>query len=113
MEAGLDHGLSRGNETRGAEASLFETLSHVEHDLNDVIAALALLGVKRCSQCKQFFRSSEPGALFENGHTVCYKCIPEWWTESSQRLNVAERERLEGKLASWLRKHHNAEVVKE
>jgi hypothetical protein len=113
MEAGLDHGLSRGNETRGAEASLVETLSHVEHDLNDVIAALALLGVKRCCQCKQFFRSSEPGTLFDYGQLVCYECVSMWWPKLSAQLNVVEREKIEGKLSPWLRKYHRAEVVKE
>jgi len=113
MEVGRDHGLSRGNETRSAEASLFETLSHVEHDLNDVIAALALLGVKRCSQCKQFFRSSEPGTLFDYGQFVCYECVSTWWPKLSAQLNVVDREKIEGKLSSWLRKYHRAEVVKE
>ena len=31
----------------------------------------------------------------------------------SVRLDITDRERIEGKLASWLRKHHRAEVVKE
>ena len=96
-----------------AETSLFETMVRMEHDLSDVINALAVLGVKRCSECKQFFRSAEPGALFENGHTVCYRCIPGWWSSMSTRLGIADRERIEAKLASWLRKHHRAEVVKE
>jgi hypothetical protein len=96
-----------------AESSLFESVSRVEHDLNDLIGALALLGVKRCSQCRQFFRSAEPGALFDGGQIVCYKCIPDWWSSVSRRLGVTDRERTEGKLASWLRKYHCAEVVKE
>ena len=90
-----------------------KVVSRVEHDLNDLIGALALLGVKRCSQCRQFFRSAEPGALFDCGQIVCYKCIPDWWSSSSRRLGVTDRERIEGKLASWLRKYHRAEVVKE
>jgi hypothetical protein len=92
--------------------SLFETLSRVEHDLNDLIGGLALLGVKRCSQCKQFLRCLDPGALFDCGQLVCYSCIPDWWSSESTRLGVEERERVEGKLASWLRKHHRAEIVK-
>ena len=96
-----------------AENSLFENLSRVEHDVSDLIGALALLGVKRCSQCRQFFRSAEPGALFDCGELVCYTCVPQWWSSSSRRLGVADRERTEGKLASWLRKYHRAEVVKE
>jgi hypothetical protein len=90
-----------------------ESLSRIEQDLNDLIAALALLGVKRCSQCRQFFRGAEPGVLFDCGELICYKCIPKWWPSVSQRLSAADRERVEGKLASWLRKHHRAEVVKE
>jgi len=109
----LGNGLSQVENHEPAENPSFETLVRMEHDLIDVIGALALLGVKRCSQCKQFFRSADPGALFENGHIVCYKCIPNWWSSCSVRLGVADRERLEAKLASWLRKHHRAEIVKE
>jgi hypothetical protein len=96
-----------------ADQSLFESVSRVEHDVDDLIGALALLGVKRCSQCRQFFRSAEPGALFEGGQSVCYKCIPGWWPSFSSRMSVTDREQIEGKLASWLRKYHRAEVVKE
>jgi hypothetical protein len=113
MQTETSNGLSRAGTQDPAENSVFETMVRIEHDLSDVIDALALLGVKRCSECKQFFRSADPGALFENGHIVCYKCIPDWWSACSQRLGVADRERLEAKLASWLRKHHRAEVVKE
>ena len=113
MEVGLHHELSRSNETTGPDDSGFETLSHVEHELNDVIAALALLGVKRCSQCKHFFRTSEPGALFDYGKLVCYECIPRWWPPLSAELNVKDREDIESKLSSWLRRYHRAEVVKE
>ena len=96
-----------------ARNSLFETVARVEHDLNDLIGALALLGVKRCSQCRQFFRCADPGALFDCGQLVCYGCIPNWWLSLSIRLGVTDRERTEGKLASWLRKYHRAEVIKE
>jgi hypothetical protein len=91
---------------------LFATLARIESDLNDLIDALALLGVKRCSQCRKFFRSAEPGALFDCGQLVCYSCVPDWWSSESARLTVEERERIEGKLASWLRKHHRAEIIK-
>jgi hypothetical protein len=113
MQSELGNGVSQAGTHDPADHSLFETLSRVEHDVNDLIGALALLGIKRCSQCRQFFRSTDPGALFENGHTVCYGCIPHWWSLASTKLSVAERERIEGKLASWLRKYHRAEVVKE
>jgi len=95
-----------------AEDSLFATVARVDHDVNDLIDALALLGVKRCSQCRKFFRCADPGALFDGGQLVCYACIPDWWSSTSMRLGVEEREKIEGKLASWLRKHHRAEVIK-
>jgi hypothetical protein len=107
------NGLSQVEAHDPAEHSLFETLSRVEHDLSDMVGALALLGVKRCSQCKQFFRSTDPGALFDGGQLVCFACVPGWWPSFSMRLGVADREQTEGKLASWLRKYHHAEVVKE
>jgi hypothetical protein len=100
--------------TNGAAAdSLFATLANVEHDVDDLIAALALLGVKRCSRCRQFFRCADPGALFDSGQLVCYNCIPAWWSYLSTQISVADREQIEGKLASWLRKYHRGEVVKE
>jgi hypothetical protein len=112
MQSGLGSGLSR--ETQGlAENSLFETVSRVERDLNDMMGALALLGVKRCSQCRQFFRGDDPGALFGNGQLVCYGCVPNWWSSVSVRLGIIDREQTEAKLATWLRKYHRAEIVKE
>ena len=90
-----------------------ERLSELEQDVKALISALALLGVKRCAWCRQFFRSSEPGALFENGEIVCYECIPDWWASRSPTLGIVEREKIEGKLSSWLRRYHRAEVVKE
>jgi hypothetical protein len=96
-----------------AEHSALDAVAHLEHELNDIVAALALLGVKRCSQCRQFFRSSEAGALFDCGQLICYACVPEWWQSSSAHLSVAQREKLEVKLSSWLRKHHGAQVVKQ
>jgi hypothetical protein len=106
MEAGIKHDFSQ-------RSAANETLSNVEHDLNDVIAALALLGVKRCSQCKTFVRASEPGALFDYGKLVCYYCISKWWPPLSAQLNIADRESVEAKLAGWLRKYHRAEIIKE
>jgi hypothetical protein len=112
MQPELGNRLSQVGPHDLADNSLFENVSRIEHDLNDLIGALTLLGVKRCSHCRQFFRG-EPGALFDGGQLVCYKCIPDWWTSFSGRLGVTDRERTEGKLASWLRKYHCAEVAKE
>lgn len=93
--------------------SLSEELARTKRDLNDVITALALLGVNRCSGCKQFFSSSDPGALFGNGRLVCYGCIPDWWHSLSSEIDITEREKLETKLSAWLRKYHGARIVKE
>jgi hypothetical protein len=112
MQQELGNGHSEAGTHDAAENPLFATLTRVEHDLNDLIGALALLGVKRCSQCRQFFRSSDPGALFDYGQLVCFGCIPDWWSSASMRLGIGERERIEGKLSSWLRKLHRAEVIK-
>ena len=113
MQTELRNELSPVSPHDVGENSLFETLARVQHDLDDLIGGLALLGIKRCSQCRQFFRSTDPGALFECGQLICYACIPNWWTSYSMRVGAADRERTEAKLASWLRKHHRAEVVKE
>jgi len=112
MPPDLGNAHSQAETHDPAESPLFATLARVEHDLNDLIGALALLGIKRCSRCRQFFRSADPGAIFECDQLVCYSCIPDWWSSVSMRLGVADRERVEGKLASWLRKHHLAQVVK-
>ena len=112
MQQELANGHPQAGPHGPGEDSLFATLARVERDLSDLIEGLALLGVKRCSQCRKFFRSADPGALFDYGQLVCYGCIPDRWSSMSMQLNVSDRERTEGKLASWLRKHHQAEVVK-
>jgi hypothetical protein len=89
-----------------------DTLSRLQQDLKDVVDALTLLGVKRCSTCRKFFRASEPGSLFDYGEFVCYGCMPDWWSSISPRLSVAEREKMEGRLSSWLRRYHRAEILK-
>lgn len=113
MQSDLGNGSLQDSTHDPVENSSLETMARLEHDLSDVIDALALLGIKRCTQCRQFYRSADPGALFDCGKLVCYKCIPDWWSYSSMRLSVVDRERIEGKLASWLRKNRRAEVVKE
>ena len=85
MQPELGNGLSQAGTHDPAEDSLFATLARVEHDLSDLIDALALLGVKRCSQCRKFFRIADPGALFEGDQLVCYRCIPDWWSSQSMR----------------------------
>jgi len=97
----------------GPEGSPSDTIAHLERDLAAVIDALALLGVKRCSRCNQFFSCSDPGALFDCGQLVCFGCIKAWWTAYSGQINVSNRDEVERKLSSWLRKYHHAEVLKE
>jgi formylmethanofuran dehydrogenase subunit E len=113
METALERKHSDNERLDRSPEGMLEKLAQTQRDLNDVIEALALLGIKRCSQCKHFFNSSDPGALFGNGQLVCYSCVPEWWSSYSGQLGVAEREKAETKLSSWLRKHHGAQIVKE
>jgi hypothetical protein len=96
-----------------AQSSSPESLEQMQRDLNDVIKALALLSVKRCSYCKQFFNCSEPGALFDYGQLICYGCIPDWWHSLSAQMSVADREKLEASLSGWLKKYHEAGVIRE
>jgi hypothetical protein len=112
MQREIGNGSSQAGTHAPAEEPLSATLARVEHDVNDLICALGLLGVKRCSRCRHFFRCTDSGALFDYGELVCYGCIPDWWPSLSMRLDITDRERIEGKLASWLRKNHRAEVVK-
>ena len=114
MEVRREQGFLQAGERSGqAEPSLFETVSHIQQDVTALMDALAILGIKRCSECKQFLNSSDPGSLFDSGQLVCYRCVPNWWSSFSTKLVVADREKLEAKLSSWLRKYHGAEVVKE
>ena len=91
---------------------LFPDLSQMQHDLQDLTDALALLGVKRCSECKKFFRCSDQGALFDCGKIVCFSCVPGWWQKASQRFSREDRDRIAAQLSSWLRKYHGAQIVK-
>jgi len=113
MQAEFNNGHSPAEAHEPGEPPSFETLARLERDVNDLIGALALLGVKRCGHCKQFFRSSDPGALFDCGELVCFGCIREWWSSYSGKLHVTSRDEIERKLSAWLRKYHQAEIVKE
>lgn len=114
METALRHESSQNNGTRSSsDGSEADALSHMKRDINDLVSALALLGIGRCSQCRQFFQRSDPGALFDYGQLVCYECILDWWASVSSQLSVNDREKVEAKLAPWLRKYHRAEVVRD
>jgi hypothetical protein len=101
-----------GNSHNPAQATT-ETVAQLRTEVQEVIKALALLGIQRCCCCRRFFRASETGALFDYGEVVCYSCVPDWWKSVSGQLSVHDREKLESKLASWLRKYHQAQVVKQ
>lgn len=88
---------------------LTDVLEGVERNLNDLVQGLSLLGVKRCSRCKKFFRTSDPGALFGGaGGLICFECIPEWWPSRREQLDCADRQKTETNLVFWLRSFHNA-----
>jgi len=109
----VDHEASQINQScASSDRSLLDTVSRMEKDINDLIGALALFGIGRCSRCRQFFRS-DPGVFFDYGKTVCYQCIPDWWSSVSVQISVSERETIEGNLEPWLRKYHHAQVVKD
>ena len=104
-----DSQLNTNGDVAGIENRMFQILEGVERNLNDLVQGLSLLGVKRCSHCKRFFRASAPGVLFETrGDVVCFECIPAWWPLRGEQLSWEERQRTEGDLVFWLRGFHNA-----
>lgn len=93
----------------GTDNHVSDIIEGLECDLNDLVQGLSLLGLKRCCQCKKFFRSADPGALFSGGGgLVCFHCIPVWWPLRREQLNCPERQETEGHLVFWLRSYHNA-----
>ncbi len=90
---------------------LRETLARVEREQGLLQEALFLVGLKRCSQCGRFFRSSEPGALFDGGESVCVDCVERWWEQRRQQLCVKDREVIERRLVNWLVNHHGAKLA--
>jgi hypothetical protein len=97
------------------DARIEELLSRQQLDLDRLKEAFGLLGISSCSQCKKFFRRSDPGALFDagGGDLICYGDIHEWWPQRSAQLGTKDRETLEGKLVFWLRDFHHAETFKD
>jgi len=95
------------------DPSVEKTLADYQMELDRLKNALGLLGVNACSRCKEFFRGTDPGALFDAGELVCYGCILEWWPQRSAQLSSKDHENVEGKLVFWLRDHHHAETFKD
>jgi hypothetical protein len=96
-----------------SDPHLDETLGQHQVELDRLKEAFSLLGVNPCSQCKKFFRRSDPGTLFDAGELVCYGCIHDWWARRSLELSAKDRENIESKLVFWLRDFHHAETFKD
>ncbi len=90
-----------------------KTLADYEVELDRLKSALGVLGVNACVWCKKYFRSTDPGAMFDGGELICYGCIREWWPQRSAQLGGKEHENLEGKLVFWLRNYRRAETYKD
>lgn len=100
----------RSEETQeSTQGRLFQVLERVERNQNELAQGLSLLGVKRCSHCRKFFRASDPGSLFAvKAELVCFECIPAWWHSHREQLICADRQKTEIDLVYWLRGYHNA-----
>jgi len=94
------------------EKSLDERLASLERGLEHVKSGLGLLGVKPCTWCGTFYRRSDAGALCDDcGDSVCYRCIPQWWSHRCPELSPEDRQTAERMLSRWLIIHHDAEVI--
>jgi len=102
---------SETNCTNGSEAQCGEVLARLEHELELVTQALALLGLRRCFQCGKFSRAADRGALFDGREPVCIACLDRWWKQMRARLSVKEREIVERRLVTWLVSYHGARVT--
>jgi hypothetical protein len=91
---------------------LYDRVARLERDLERLTTGVRLLGIKSCSWCSKFLRSSDPATLFDTGTPVCYSCVLEWWHHQCNQLTVQERENIERALKIWLLRYHHAEVIK-
>jgi hypothetical protein len=113
MHQSAGYGELRMDGEGGPEAPVMEVLARVEQKLNNLTQGLSLLGIKRCSQCDSFFRSSDPGTLFSSGREqVCFECIPAWWPVRREQLSCEDAQKVEADLVFWLRGFHAARLVK-
>jgi hypothetical protein len=90
-----------------------DELARLERELARLKSGLELLGIKACCWCKNLYRATEPGNLFEAGELVCFTCIRHWWPARSQGLAAHDRELTEHKLVHWLLAYHGAKVVRD
>ena len=87
---------------------------NLERDLANMKEGLGLLGIRPCSACGKFFRSSSTGETFSYmGETVCYDCLESWWKSRATNLDMSTRSTVEQKLMRWLIDNHDAVVVKD
>src|ERR1035438_4288059 len=93
---------------------ILKRLAGIELELQQLREGVALLGVKRCENCRKFFRSSDAAALFDDGvEMVCYSCVHEWWPKRGGEMELKDRVAIEHKLVRWLVNHHNAELIQK
>jgi hypothetical protein len=88
-----------------------ERLASLERGLENLKAAVGLLGITPCSWCNIYYRRSDPGALFHYREFVCYDCVPQWWLNRSPELSGDDRQKAERELRRWLVNYHHAEVI--
>jgi hypothetical protein len=87
---------------------------NIERDLANMKEGLSLLGIRPCSSCGKFFRSSSASDTFSYmGETVCYDCLESWWEARAAKLDLATRNAFEQKLMRWLIDNHGAVVVRD
>ncbi len=58
---------------------LYDRVTRLERDLERLTTGVRLLGIKSCSWCNKYFRSSDSVTLFDPATPVCYSCVLEWW----------------------------------
>ena len=93
---------------------ILRRLAEMELDLKQMRDGLALLGIKRCENCRRFFRNSDAAALFDDGvEAVCYGCVREWWPRRSGEMELSDRGPMEHKLVRWLVANHNARLIQQ
>jgi hypothetical protein len=106
-----------GNEVQmnsQARGSFQGSPENIERDLANMKEGLSLLGIRACSNCGKFFRSSSASDTFSfSGETVCFDCLESWWAALSPTLDLATRNAFEQKLMRWLIDHYDAVVVRD
>ena len=86
----------------------------LERDLANMKEGLGLLGIRPCSFCGKFFRSSGASETFSfSGEIVCYDCLGAWWVARSPELDLATRGAFEQKLMRWLIDNYDARVIRD